>query len=64
MGSLAQPQMNWISSKKGLPSRRWEGLLRPDQSLRYEEIANSRLEPGLARWLTTGRVVAGDPKQL
>jgi aryl sulfotransferase len=43
-------------------SRRWEGLLRPDQSEAYERAARERLEPALARWLEGGRAAAGDPK--
>ncbi|MFQ5416200.1 MAG: sulfotransferase domain-containing protein [Myxococcota bacterium] len=45
-------------------SRRWEGLLRPDQSARYEEVAKARLEPALASWLVRGRKAVGDPKQI
>lgn len=45
-------------------NRRWETLLRPDQSARYEDLAGSRLGPGLASWLARGRRVAGDPKQI
>ena len=44
-------------------SRRWEGLLRPDQSKAYEQAAGERLEPALAAWLVRGRAAAGDPKQ-
>jgi aryl sulfotransferase len=45
-------------------NRRWETMLRPDQSARYEEVAGSRLEPGLGRWLASGRLAAGDPKRI
>ena len=44
-------------------SRRWEGLLRPDQSEAYEKAARERLEPALDRWLVGGRAAAGDPKR-
>lgn len=43
---------------------RWVGLLRADQSARYEEVAAERLEPSLASWLARGRLAAGDPKQI
>ena len=45
-------------------SRRWKGILRPDQSEAYEKAASERLEPALAHWLVGGREAAGDPKQL
>lgn len=45
-------------------SGRWRGLLRPDQAARYEDVAESRLEPSLATWLAQGRMAAGDPKRI
>lgn len=42
-------------------SKRWKGLLRPDQSDVYEKAVSERLSPALARWLESGRA-AGDPK--
>lgn len=44
-------------------SRRWEGLLLPEQSKRYEQAAAERMEPALDAWLARGRRETGDPKE-
>ena len=44
-------------------NRRWKTALRPEQAKRYEEVAASRVEPALARWLADGRRVAGAPQR-
>jgi aryl sulfotransferase len=40
---------------------RWRDVMSADDLALYEKAAN-RLEPGLARWLECGRLVAGDPR--
>lgn len=37
-------------------SRRWEGVLRPDQIEHYRKIAKAKLEPELEHWLEHGRL--------
>jgi hypothetical protein len=43
-------------------SGRWREYLNPGDVARYEAIVRRAATPGLARWLESGRNVAGDPR--
>jgi aryl sulfotransferase len=43
---------------------RWKDVLGQDDLARYAALAQSRLTPDAARWIESGRLVAGDPLDL
>lgn len=43
-------------------NERWRGVLTADDIKRYEEVRDKEMEPALARWLDSGALIAGDPK--
>jgi aryl sulfotransferase len=43
---------------------RWKDFLTDADLARYDALIRARLSPDMARWIESGRLVAGDPKQL
>jgi aryl sulfotransferase len=48
---------------KGIHGR-WKDVLNAEDSARYEALLQRKLSPSAANWLTNGRLVAGDPRDL
>jgi len=43
---------------------RWKAYLTPADLARYDALIRAKLSPDMARWIESGRLVAGDPRQL